>query len=225
MALNRATIYGHVSRWLVHDLRNPSQTLTLVSELMHEESGQDDEPAEETIRTATRHLVRSLKLLGHTLRVPAAPPEAGPVSLREIMEFLGALHQAQHSTVELDLTSVLSQSLPAVAGVNDQLEHALLNILMNGLEACADRQDGTIMVTASADTVQVRLDFADNGSAVAPALRAQLFEPFVTSKPRPLSGLGLFVARELLARSGGSVEYEPAPSTGSRFIVILQNWR
>ena len=215
-----------MSRWLIHDLCNPSQTLTLVSELMHEEAGPDDEPAEDTIRTATRHLVRSLELLAHVLRAPATPPRAGPVSLREIMEFLGALHQARHSTVELDLTSVLSQSLPKVAGVNDHLEHALLSILVNGLEAFADGQDGAITVTATVDAERVQLDFADNGSGVAHGLLPRLFEPFVTTKPQGrLSGLGLFVARELLARSGGRVEYEPGPSIGSRFIVTLQNWR
>lgn len=225
MALNRATVYGQVSRWLIHDLRNPSQALTLVGELLHEEREPGDEAPEHTIRKATRHLARSLQLLDRMLRLSAGPGETGPVSLRGVLEFLEALHRVRQTPVGFDITSFFGPRLPAVGGVEEHLEHALLNILMNALEACDDRRDGAITVTASAATDRVVLDFADNGRGVAVEVSERLFQPFVTTKTeRPLAGLGLFVARDLLARSGGTLEFQPRQSGGSRFIVTLQAW-
>ena len=68
-------VYGQVARWLVHDLRNPTQALTLVSELLNEAYGPDDEPPERTIREAATHLVRSLETLDRLLRITGRSAE------------------------------------------------------------------------------------------------------------------------------------------------------
>lgn len=209
----------------MHDLRNPSQALTLITELMQEAYGPDDDPPEKTIREATRHLVRSLELLDRVLRTPSRAADPGPVSLREVLEFLGALHGVHRSPVALDMGAALAQSLPAVSAVEDHLEHALLNVLMNAIEACAGRQDGQITVTAVVSGGRVVLDFADNGAGIAPEVRGRLFEPFATTKTGPqFAGLGLAVARELLGRAGGTLELGQPTAGGARFIVTLQVW-
>ncbi|MGH7497942.1 MAG: sensor histidine kinase [Gemmatimonadales bacterium] len=193
---------------------------------MQEECGPGEESPERTIREATRHLVRSLELLDRVLRAPVKPSDPAPVSIRELLEFLGALHRILRSSVTLDLTSVLSQSLPAITATEEHLEHALLNVLMNAIEACAERQDSRIAVTATAGGGRVVLDFADNGPGLAPEVGSRLFEPFVTTKARrPMAGLGLAVARELLGRTGGTLEYEPRKPDGSLFVVTLPVWR
>ncbi len=224
--LNRTAVYGQVCRWLIHDLRNPSQALTLITEIMHEEYGSDEEPPENTIREATRHLVGSIELLDRVLRPPYTPADPGPISVRNVLQFLGALHRTHRSRVALDLTQALAQSLPAVTGVEDHLEHALLNVLMNAVESCAEREDGRIVVTARVIDQCVLLDFADNGSGVAEEMWGRLFEPFATTKAdSPFAGLGLAVARDLLKQAGGSVEFEPAKAMGARFVVALRIWR
>ncbi len=69
IAANRATAYGAVSRWLLHDLRNPTQALTLITELMGGPGGMDPDLLK-TINESTAHLARSLELLDRVLRAP-----------------------------------------------------------------------------------------------------------------------------------------------------------
>jgi C4-dicarboxylate-specific signal transduction histidine kinase len=218
-------VYGQVARWLVHDLRNPTQALTLVSELLNEAYGPDDEPPERTIREAATHLVRSLETLDRLLRITGRSAEQGPVSLGDALRFLDTLHHVHRSPITLDLSAALPESLPAVVAIEDHLEHALLNVYMNALEACEDRTDGRIGVTAAMADGRVVLDVVDNGRGVARELAGRLFEPFTTTKTvRPMAGLGLAVARDLLGRTGGTVEWDAGRTAGARFVVTLQCW-
>jgi C4-dicarboxylate-specific signal transduction histidine kinase len=225
-AVNRSAVYGQVSRWLIHDLRNPSQALTLMVELLHEPADADD-PVEPTLRDATRHLVRSLELLDRILRVPSKPSrELGPVSLHDQLEYIGALHQAHRSPVTLDLAGALDARLPAVRAVDDHLEHALLNMLVNALEACSDKMEGQIAVTAAVKDDTVTLTFEDNGGGLAKEVEDRLFEPWVTTRSdRPFAGLGLAVARELVTRMGGTLTYHKDRRPGSRFVMTLKVWK
>ena len=218
-------VYGQVSRWLIHDLRNPSQALTLITELMQGDSNPDDDPPENTIREATHHLVRSLELLDRVLRIPSRTAEPRPVSLRAHLEFLDALHRVHRIPVTLDLSGALLPSLPAVTAVEDHLEHALLNLLMNATEACGDRPDGRVGISATVGEGKVSLEIGDNGRGIAPELRDRLFQPFVTTRAdRPFAGLGLAVARDLLAGSGGTLEFDGERRDGACFIVTLRTW-
>jgi signal transduction histidine kinase len=225
-AINRNAVYGQISRWLIHDLRNPSQALTLITELKQGGPDPDDHRPENTIREATRHLVRSLELLDRILRVPSRSAQVGPASLRDHLDFLGALHHVHRSPVRLDLSGALLPSLPAVAAVEDHLEHALLNLLMNATEACGDRPDGRITVSARVGDGKVTLKFEDNGRGIAPEVRGRLFQPFATTRvDRPFAGLGLAVARQLITGQGGTLDLDSAQRDGSCFILTLRAWK
>jgi signal transduction histidine kinase len=193
---------------------------------MQGEPDPDDDPPENTIREATRHLVRSLELLDRVLRVASRPAQLGPVSLREHFDFLDALHRVHRSPVTLDLSRALLPSLPAVAAVEDHLEHALLNLLLNATEACGDRPESRIAVSADVADGKVTLRFEDNGRGIAPEMRNRLFQPFATTRAdRPFAGLGLAVARDLVAASGGTLELEDGPRDGACFMVTLPAWK
>jgi C4-dicarboxylate-specific signal transduction histidine kinase len=70
------------------------------------------------------------------------------------------------------------------------------------------------------------IEMVDNGCGVAAEVRGRLFQPFVTTRTdRPLAGLGLAVARELLGRAGGTLDYDRGLRDGARFIVTLQTWK
>jgi two-component system C4-dicarboxylate transport sensor histidine kinase DctB len=225
VAANRAAVYGQVARWLIHDLRNPAQALTLITELMSGEPGPGVEAARRSVMEATTHLTGSLELLDHVLRGPSWNSERGPVSLPDILRFLGSLYRVHRSSIALDLSPALAVSLPAVIGVEDHLEHALLNLVVNALEAFGDRVEGRISVGAEADGTRLTLHITDDGPGVAEAIRHRLFEPFATTKRDGSSaGLGLAVARKLLGWYGGNVRYVPTDRAGASFAADLAIW-
>jgi C4-dicarboxylate-specific signal transduction histidine kinase len=226
-AVNRSAVYGQVSRWLMHDLRNPSQALTLMVELMNDEPAEGEDAPVHTMREATRHLVSSLELLDRILRMPSRTSgELGPVSLHDQIEFIGALHHAHRSPVTLDMHAALAAHLPAVAAAEDHLEHALLNLLVNALEGCADKTDGHIGITATVAEGTVTITVEDNGRGVAKEVDGRLFEPWVTTRTdRPFAGLGLAVARDLVTRMGGTLTHEKGAGQGAKFVMTLKTWK
>jgi C4-dicarboxylate-specific signal transduction histidine kinase len=129
--------------------------------------------------------------------------------------------------VRLDAAQAPVRSFPAVRGSEDQLGHALLNLVVNAHEAIVQRGRGTIRLSGRAgeDGRTVALVVEDDGPGTPAEIRDRLFEPFVTTKTgRPLAGLGLPVARWLVEDCAGSVRHEPA-ANGARFVVVLAIWR
>lgn len=112
----------------------------------------------------------------------------------------------------------LPREVPLVAAPLTTLESVLTILVQNARQAGATR--ATIAVTALDD--EVVLTVADNGPGVLEADRERLFEPFFTSRrAEGGTGLGLPIARSLLAASHGRIELAD-PGQGATFRVTLR---
>ena len=223
VAANRAALYGTVSRWLMHDLRGPAQALSLVTDLLEQGDPLDEPAVRASLQEATGRLRQLLDLLDQVLRRPDTNEEPRPIVLREPISTVVSLLRLQRSSVVLHDGPALAARLPAVRGVDDHVRHALLNVLVNAYEALARKSGGTVRMTADVAGDVVRIAVTDDGPGVGPAV-GDLFKPLVTTKSgQPLAGLGLWVARELLQRSGGTVRYEPG-TAGATFVLEFPVW-
>jgi signal transduction histidine kinase len=225
VALDRAALYGTVSRWLMHDLRGPAQALSLVSDLLEQGDTLDESAVRMSLQEASARLRDLLELLDQVLRRPDPDETPRPVVLRESLAQTATLLRLHRSNATLELDQSLGAQLPAVRGVDEHLRHALLGVLVNAYEALDRQRGGLVRVTAAAAGEVVQIAVTDTGPGVPPEIEGRLFDPFVTTKVgRPLAGLGLYVARSLLERSGGALRYEP-PGSGARFVLELPVWR
>ncbi len=225
---NRAVAYGVVARWLLHDLRNPAQALSLAVELfgVFGPDPEADADLHTTLRESVRHLADCVEMLDRSLRTMPRPTAPGPVSLPDVLRFLEQLYIKRKAVTRLDVAPALATPMPLVSGVEDHLEHALLNLLMNAIEATKDQIDGHIAISAAVEDGHVEIVIDDNGVGVAPEVESMLFEPYTTTKPPSVraTGLGLAVARHLLSQSNGIVTYAPKSSPGARFVMRLPTW-
>lgn len=213
-----------MARWLVHDLRNPVQAITLTAHAMDEMPPGSLLDARGMIAQSSAHLARTLELLDRAFRPASGAAEAGPIALRETVEFVVALHRLLKTSARLDVTGALRPGIPAVLGIEADLEHALLNLLINALEASPSREETTITLDAEAAGGRVALSILDEGPGVAEEVRDRLFEPFAGGKGRSAAGLGLAVARALVQRSGGTLDHLPGTGRGACFIMSLPVW-
>jgi C4-dicarboxylate-specific signal transduction histidine kinase len=166
-----------------------------------------DTEVEAILRESCSRLGRSLDLLSRVLHTPA-PAELGPISVREPIYFINDLHHAGRIRARLEVA--IDPSLPAAAGIERHLEHALLNLVLNATDALESQEDGIIRITARNDGDRVEIVVADNGPGTAPAA---------------LAADGLLVAGEVLRLSGGTLAYAPGPEPGDRFVITLPQWR
>jgi signal transduction histidine kinase len=213
-----------VARWLIHDLRNPTQALTLIAELMLDEPDEGDDSVAATIREASGHLARSLELLDRLLRLPPVQPEAIPLSLADPLRFVAEVYRVHRTGTVLDTAAALRVPLPAVRGVEPELEQILFNLVVNALDGIGDASEGRIVLSARADDAMVEVVVEDDGSGVAAGVAGRLFEPGATTRA-DADGLGLAASRRLAERHGGALIWEPGPGPGARFVLRLPTWR
>jgi two-component system, NtrC family, sensor histidine kinase HydH len=228
VAANRAAALETVLRWMIHDFRNPMQTLTFLPVLAaaEAETGAPDEDTpgwQEAFAIACERLTRSMAMVDRLVGSFPHGTAPEPVAVSEILRYLADLFKARRGRFRVDVEGAAGTPLPAVTAIRPDLESALLNLVLNAAEA-AGPAEVTLVATASVRPGGVELVLEDSGPGVPEILRPRLFEPFATTRTdRPTRGLGLYAARHLLAGSGGTLRYEPG-NPGSRFILSLVEW-
>lgn len=110
----------------------------------------------------------------------------------------------KHSRVEID-HSLPTLKVLQIHGDSEALRNALLNLVMNGIEAAGP--GGHVEVRAFPDREDVVFEVLDNGPGPPPEIAPQLFEPFVSGKSEGV-GLGLSVVRQAVVQHQGSVMWE-----------------
>ncbi|HZE21433.1 MAG TPA: HAMP domain-containing sensor histidine kinase, partial [Desulfobaccales bacterium] len=117
----------------------------------------------------------------------------------------------------------IEPDLPSLAVDSDRLAQALGNLLSNAIKYTPRR--GLVSVSAGADEEKLWIAVKDTGPGIAQDDQERIFTPFFRSQPgrrfQQGMGLGLGIARDLVAAHGGWLELESTTGLGSTFIINL----
>ena len=117
----------------------------------------------------------------------------------------------QFGVAEITLDAQIDADLPRVMGDPARLEQVFVNLLSNAIHAVRQvPPPRTITLASGRDAAGVWLKLEDNGPGIPTTLRHRLFRPFVTTKGRQGTGLGLYISRQILRDAGGDIEVEPS---------------
>jgi PAS domain S-box-containing protein len=116
--------------------------------------------------------------------------------------------------------------LPPVRGSFVELQQVLINLILNGFDACRSNghtETPFLRIESRRDPEGVVVDVADNGPGISPENRERLFEPFFSTKSdKGGLGLGLSISRGIVERFGGTLEALPSePGSGAVFRILL----
>jgi signal transduction histidine kinase len=110
--------------------------------------------------------------------------------------------------------------LPALRGSSSLLRQALLNVVVNAVEAAGERGKVRVGTQREGDYAVVRV--SDDGPGVAAQNAERIFEPFFTTKSaRAGAGLGLYLAREIVRSHHGDIRLVPSEGAGATFEIRL----
>lgn len=120
--------------------------------------------------------------------------------------------------------------LPPVRGSFVELQQVLINLILNGLDAC--RMEGSggkshvkpfLRIESRREPEGVVVDVTDHGPGITPENRERLFEPFFSTKvDKGGLGLGLSISRGIVERFGGTLEALPSePGCGAVFRILF----
>jgi signal transduction histidine kinase len=109
-------------------------------------------------------------------------------------------------------------SLGAVALHTNTFRRVLLNLVQNALDAMP--QGGTLTLRGWQTASHVHLDICDTGTGIPADQLVQIFEPLYTTKPAG-TGLGLYMAREIVAAHDGELRVTSHVGSGTTFTITL----
>lgn len=119
---------------------------------------------------------------------------------------------------QIDIERAFAQMPPIRCHV-DELIQLWSNLVQNALQAMGGR--GRLRLTGAQRDTHIVISVTDSGPGIAPELQSRIFEPFFTTKPRGEgTGLGLHIAREIVARHGGQIDLASTPGE-TTFSVCL----
>jgi two-component system, NtrC family, sensor kinase len=112
------------------------------------------------------------------------------------------------------------EPLPLVRCRGARVHQVIMNLLMNGIDAC--KPDDAVTIRTRPETDGVRIDVADTGCGIEPANRERIFDPFYTTKPiGEGTGLGLSISYGIVQEHHGTIDVQSVPGEGSCFTVLL----
>jgi len=214
----------HLMRDISHDLRTPLARQRIAIELASE-SGAD----EDLMASILRQNERLEAMTGQILTLYQVTEAGGDIArepIKPIALLNRVLHDAadyaEHQRVDCKLMASRESAGVSVLGNEGLLQRAMDNILQNALDHTPPGK--TVKLSVSTDGEWVRLAVEDEGPGVPEEFLGQLFEPFFRAdKSRGGTGwgLGLAIARDIVAAHDGQIEARIAESGGLRVAVRL----
>ena len=208
----RDAAWGEVARRLAHEIKNPLTPIQLSAERLRRKYLGAMSPEESQILDRATHTivqqVEAMKEMVNAFSDYARAPdiEIGRFDLDKLVHEVVDLYRAQESGIDIVLVS--DPTMPMIEADIGRVRQILHNLLRNATEALGSTESGRIDVHVSlaeidgVDVVQIRVE--DNGPGFRDGSVTQVFDPYVTTKPKG-TGLGLAIVKKLVEEHMGSI--------------------
>lgn len=208
---------------LAHEIRNPLSSLDIHVQLLQEDLG-GVTPAVRGQLTPRLEIIRGElhrleSIVEHFLRL--AGPSAldlETVELAKIINHVGDLLRPEAAARRIELATQVETVLPLIMADPVRLTQALMNLVINAMQAV--EREGRIVVSANLADEALLIKVTDNGPGIPPEKIASIFDPYFTTKAEG-SGLGLWIAQQIVTAHGGSIQAQNRTEGGAVFAVAL----
>ncbi|HEV8531188.1 MAG TPA: ATP-binding protein [Methylomirabilota bacterium] len=218
---HRMMTLGRLLSDVAHDVSNPLTTLVARSAMIRMTSStlEDAQRHAAIIEEQGQRAARSMRTVsGFGL---GGEPGRAPLDLNEVVHAVIELQRHQLAGSNITVTAELERGLPHISGEEQQLQHVVLNLVLNAYEAIeATREGGAVTVSTHADEGTVWVSVRDNGPGMPPEVADRAFQSFFTTKDERL-GLGLGIARELALAHGGDIAVQSVQGAGTIVTLTL----
>jgi signal transduction histidine kinase len=191
---------GRLSSAIAHEIRNP---VAMISSSLATAKQLDGQEREEMFEIATEEATRLVTLTTDFLAYARPRPARLALnSVNDTVAYVADVCRAHASHKQVDLRDESAESVAALTDPG-QLEQALINLVMNAVDAAPS--GSTVMLRVlNHDPCKARIDVENSGDPILPTALDRIFEPFFTTKDHG-TGLGLPIARNIARLHGGDL--------------------
>ncbi|MBK7259981.1 MAG: hypothetical protein IPI01_19710 [Ignavibacteriae bacterium] len=205
---------GELASGVAHEIRNPLNAIAMIAQrFAHEFTPAQDAEEYRTLTGVLRSEADRVNgIIGTFLRF-ARPPrlQLEPVVPGELITHCATLVESQMKAkgVRFSATSAGDTAVPLDRG---QMTQALLNLLLNALEATP--AGGTVTLASRVDADGLSITVADSGHGIPPDAMEKIFNLYYTTKPDG-TGMGLPMAHQIIAQHKGTLDVESVKGEGT----------
>ena len=217
--------YDKLIRVLAHEVNNTvAATGSVLDSLLYyrgqlnDRDGEDFSTAIVAVKRRNVNLGEFIERFARVVKMPA--PELRPNAVRDIMDDILYLYREPCRARGIRKGGVRGEEAPAGPLDPHQIEHALLNVVKNAMEAVEEAALGERFIEfALVDEADgVRLSVTDSGNLLGAVPARQLFTPFFTTK-KGGQGIGLLFVREVMNRHGFAYRLAATGDGTTRFDI------
>ncbi|MFP4158363.1 MAG: ATP-binding protein [Desulfobacterales bacterium] len=217
---------GRMGAAVAHEIRTPLTSLKLFLESAQDQISESRED-EEDFHVAMKQINRIENSINRFLDfVKPQDLVLSVIDVQELTEDVLYMIRPLANRQEVRLESEIDSDLPRVFGDRKLLAEAIVNLMVNSLEAVPAR--GTVSVKASRDRFEnngdqvqcVKIEIRDTGHGISEDQMESLFEPFYTTKASG-TGLGLPLVINTIKNHGGVIKVRSEVSRGTSFMLFI----
>ncbi|MBB6093375.1 nitrogen fixation/metabolism regulation signal transduction histidine kinase [Povalibacter uvarum] len=228
----RDAAWGEVARRLAHEIKNPLTPIQLSAERIRKKLlGSMTESQAQVLDRATHTIVQQVEAMKEMVNAfseyaRAPDMDVSRFDLNQLIVEVAELYRAQGAQRQPQLQ--LSPGVLEIEADRGRLRQIVHNLLANAIEALEgaadaairvetrriDREEGGHAVSAAEIIVE------DNGPGFRPDVIGQVFDPYVTTKPKG-TGLGLAIVKKIVEEHGGKIEADNVRTGGARVRIEL----
>jgi two-component system NtrC family sensor kinase len=213
---------GTMVSGVAHQLNNPLSNIFSSCQILHEEIEYADASYKrELMQQIEKEVERARTMVNSFLEFSRKKEfKSKPMRVKALVEDTIRLVQGDIPT-KVEMRVDVPDSSWIIAD-KQRLEQAVLNIIKNALDAMPG--GGMIIISSQEDIDNklIEISISDTGIGIEPETARKIFDPFFTTKEDGKgSGLGLFVAREIVEEHEGNIRVESVEGEGTTFVIKL----
>lgn len=224
---DRLISVGVLAAGIAHEMRNPLTGISLLLDDLHDHL-EDRSENREMIQRALQEIDRLENLITGLLdfAAPSKPALLTARPVKDVFQHLFFLIKKQCRNHNIRLIERLEEPLPRIKLDPERLLQALLNLLLNAIQAMPDGGEVSIRVNhadagdAMLSGPAIRIEVSDTGKGILPEDIPFIFDPFFSRNPAG-HGLGLAIAHSIIEEHGGRISVFSEPGKGATFWIDL----
>jgi C4-dicarboxylate-specific signal transduction histidine kinase len=224
--ISRVTTMGELTASLAHEVNQPiaaavTDANTCLRWLTRDQPdlGEAREAASRMVRDAARatEIIRRIRSL-----FKKEPSQKELVDVNEITRGMVELLRSEATRYSISIRTELSEEIPQIMGDRVQLQQALMNVMINGIDAMKDVEGTRELAIQSrrGEDGQVQISISDTGVGLPPQQADKIFNAFFTTKSHG-TGMGLRISRSIIESHGGRLWAADNPPRGANFRLAL----
>ena len=215
----RIAALGRAAAQVAHEVKNPLTGLLLYALHLKDKIGNSSETEAslvDKIVDTIKHLNERVDHILGFARPLSLTPRSG--NLNQIINNLLELLHSQITTNQIEVRLSLDAQDASVLIDGSSMRGALMNLVINAIEAMPD--GGTLSITSKRTPETLQLEITDTGRGIPEAEVKNIFEPFYTTKQKGL-GLGMPYAKKIIEQHGGALSLNSKLGEGTTISVAL----